>query len=965
MRRPLSFGLVFAITTASLFGQKSEAEQRADIAFAKGLAGMGFVNLSEEVIRSVEAAGLSGTLAEEVALVRCDTLYDAAKANAGQREKLLKQAVEAYQAFLDKYKSFGNEDLLARAQASAVEVDGAYARILSASLEDLAGEELSKRREEARKFLEGAVGRVNDLIREQEELAKGEDYTETQRRRMFQLLLNGAELNLQLAGVQELPTTFGIAENMFIKLSDSAGEGTPWSLRAFIGIGDVYAARAARETDFAAAKKLYEESAGYYEFSVDFSMPKDLDAWKAASAEMDQNEKQSRFLFLQLGTPGLIKSWLAAGDTKSALENALHFVNTWKREGLDLIQPQGYIALLDVAQALVDAGGFLGGNPSAGDLKWYETQEELAAAGLPKTRQRSALDHALSLAQEVSTEKENKGTNLQIRAQRVIGEIIQRPGVKVDPAVLIDAAKGEFAANNWGAAIAAFKRTVSALSLQDQATQQEKMPEVLWHIARSYQRMDRTLEAAAVYEYSLEAWRGDPVFDKNSAQGLYDCAQLLKKAIKGDAAIDALAQRADDRMKENAGGDVGDIDFRDAEKLFGENKFDEAKAKYASVSSGAVSYDKALVNVGVCDFKLQRYSDAVKVFENYLTKYLKSAEAATTDVRRIAKRKEATASARFYWGLSEFELAGAGSGSWQKVVDVLGTFQDEFPEQNQLVPAAMYRVLIAYGRLDQQAKVKSLLGLMLTSFPDSKWTGLGATESYKMLKTQFDAEKDPAKQALIEREMAENLQVLNRTSSKPAFPNMRQESRHWLNLREWAIAEELLQRIVKQFSADPKLADDMTKRVLPDFGEALLRQKKVVDAMRVLDPLIKDDKNKASKSTAIDYVQAVGGWLEVQGTKVTENAGGATTAKDFEGAIKPLNQLVEGTEKWTGEWYGYKAQQIYFVLRWSALDGKQMDTARTLMSSISTQIGGAAQYKADGMPEDTRQMFLWLASKVK
>ncbi|NUP96020.1 MAG: hypothetical protein HUU28_07630 [Planctomycetaceae bacterium] len=964
MRRPLSFGLVFAFTTASLFGQKSEAEQRADIAFAKGLAEMGFVGLSEEVIRSVESAGLSGTLAEEVALLRCDTLYDAAKANASQREKLLKQAVDGYQAFLDKYKSFGNEDLLARAQTSAVEVDGAYARILSASLEDLAGEELTKRRDEARKFLEGAVGRVNDLIREQEELEKGEDYSETQRRRMFQLLLNGAELNLQLAGVQELPTTFGIAENMFIKLSDKAGEGTPWSLRAFIGIGDVYSARAAREEDFAAAKKLYEEAAGYYEFAVDFSMPKDLEAWKVASAEMDQNEKQSRFLFLQLGTPGLIKSWLSAGDTKSAVENALHFVNTWKREGLDLIQPQGYMALLDVAQALVDAGGFLGGNPASGDLKWYETQEEIAAAGLPKTRQRTTLDHALSLAQAVSTEKENKGTNLQIRAQRVIGTIIQRPGVKVDPSVLIDAAKGEFAASNWSAAIDGFKRTVSALALQDQATQQEKMPEVLWHIARSYQRMDRTLEAAAVYEYTLDAWRGDPVFDKNSAQGLYDCAQLLKKAVKGDATIDALAQRADDRMKE-VGSDSGEIDFRDAEKLFAANDFERAKAKYATVSTGTVSYDKALVNVGLCDFKLGRYADAIKVFENYLTKYLKSAESATTDARRIGKRKEATATARFYWGLSEFELAGSGSGSWQKVVDVLGTFQDEFPEQNQLAPAAMYRVLIAYGRLNQQAKVKSLLGLMLTSFPDSKWTGLGATESYKMLKAQFDAEKDPAKQATIEREMAENLQVLNRTSSKPAFPNMRQESRHWMNLAEWATAEEVLQRIVKQFSADPKLAEDMTKRVLPDLGEALLRQKKVVDAMTVLDPLVKDEKNKASKSTAFDYVQAVGGWLEVQGTKVLENAGGATKKEDFEGAIKPLIQLVEGTEKWTTEWYGYKAQQIYFVLRWSALDGKQMDTARELMNYMTTQIGGAAQFKADGMPEDTRAKFLWLASKVK
>ncbi len=965
MRRSLSFGLVFAFSTATLFGQKSEAEQRADIAFAKGLAELGFVDLSEKVLRGVESSGLSAKLTEEVALLRCDALYDAAKADQAKREELLKKAVEAYQAFLDKYKAFGDPEIVARAQARTVEVDSAYARVLSGSMADLVGEALTQKRTAMRTFLESAVGRVNDLIREQEELAKEGSGGDGAQKRLFELLLNGADLNLQLAQVQEVATTFSVAEKMYIKLSDTAGEGTPWSLRAYIGIGDVYAAQAAREDDFKSAAKLYQEAASYYEFAVNFSIPRDLAAWKEASEQMQQPEKQSRFLFLQLGTPGLVKSSISAGDNEAALEWALHFVNTWKREGLELTPPQGYMALLDVTQALVSAGGFLGGNPASGDLRWFESQEALSAASLPKKNQRSALDFALSLAQEVSAE--NKGNNLQVRAQRAIGEIIARPGVKVDPSVLMDAAKGEFNAQNWSASIEAFKRVVSALEGSDLATRQERMPEVLWHIARSYQRMDRVLEASAVYEQALESWSGDPKFDGESAKGFYDCAQLLKRTIKGDGAIDALATRADDALKRAASGTGKgeDIKFRDAEKLYADNKFEEARAAYAGVGSGAENYEKAKVNVGVCEFKLKRYPEAIAALQGYLNTYLKSSDAATTDARRLARRKEATANARFYWGLAEFEVANGGANSWQKVVDVLGTFQNDFPEQNQLAPAAMYRVLISYGKLNQQDKVKSLLGLMLSSFPDNRWTGSAATESYKMLKTAFDAEKDSAKKPAIEREMAENLQVLNRTSPKPNFDNMRAESRHWMNLSEWATAEELLKRMQAQFGAEAKHAEDMQKRVLPDLGEAQLRQKKVADAFATLKPLVMDEKVRAAKGTAYDFAQAAAGWLEVQGNKVIENAGAATTAADFELAVKAINQLTDASEKWAAEWYGFKAQQIYTYLRFAAVDGKRMDTARSLMGPMNTQLGGGTQFKAEGMTEDNRQRYLWLVQKVK
>ena len=42
-----------------------------------------------------------------------------------------------------------------------------------------------------------------------------------------------------------------------------------------------------------------------------------------------------------------------------------------------------------------------------------------------------------------------------------------------------------------------------------------------------------------------------------------------------------------------------------------------------------------------------------------------------------------------------------------------------------------------------------------------------------------------------------------------------------------------------------------------------------------------------------------------------------------------------------------------------------MDTARSLMGPMNTQLGGGTQFKTDGMTEDNRQRYLWLVQKVK
>jgi hypothetical protein len=301
------------------------------------------------------------------------------------------------------------------------------------------------------------------------------------------------------------------------------------------------------------------------------------------------------------------------------------------------------------------------------------------------------------------------------------------------------------------------------------------------------------------------------------------------------------------------------------------------------------------------------------------------------------------------------------------VVEVLDGYPDKFPEQTQFAPAAMYRVLYAQAQLGQQQAVREKLAKMLQLYPSDKWTGLAATESYKVLKQRYEAEADPQKKPALLREMAENLEVYNKTAATPSFPNMRTESRHWKDLGELDKTKAVLERMITVFKDDPAAAEDLEKFVKPDLGEVHLLQDDAQAATEILKPLMAGDaKVRASRDTAYNYAISVTGWLTFDETSKTvrEHLGSGTNTKDFEAALEPVNQLADATEKWTADWYRYKAAQIYGYLRWAQHDGNRLDTAKNLMGYMATQLG-AQQYKHEHMPEHLRQIYLWLASKLR
>lgn len=942
------FAAIAALTTAA--AQTSDARARDEISFARGLAAdWGFVDLAAEVIGDLEEAGVTKKVEEELGLVKCNIYFEGAKIDRDQREELLKQALVSYEDFVDR-NSFST--LLPQAESELISVASFYSRYLRTELEDAVGEEAERLQTEMQAVLDTAIEKTGDLVAGLQAIPT-DDRTEAEKKQLFELLFNRGEMLLEMANIQEDGSfSYSSSARAFEELIDEAGENSPWGLRGFVGIGDNMASQSE-----------YEDAASYYEFVVELAITTDEDSWKDAKEEMTLDELEQRFLFVQMATGGLVEAYLKAGDAQSAAKWGLHFYNIWKSEGLSLVQPLGHLSLLSVARTMVDAGGVIGGSTSAGAARWYES-DELAAKDHPAKRdRRPAVDMALSMAQTVN--KENRGTTLQLRAQTVISQIISRPGIRVDPETLFEAAQGQYYEKDYVAAIDGFKRVMASLEGQDEAKQLEIGPKTLWHIGRSFQYLDRDLEAAVTFREAVNPanrWWSDPQFGPQNAEKYYETMRGLRTTAKDDELYEAWWHDAEtwaESQTDNLGAEVA---FRNAYELYTEGEFAKARDGFQAVEQAAESYEKGMVFVGVCEYKLGELEAAGKTFDAYVNQFLTDPVNAVNDPRRKAKRSEAEATAWFYWGLTVYKAAETGEGDWNDVLAKLANFHTRFPEQTGFAPAALYRAMIAHTKLEDNKGARSVYEEMLKVFGESQWTGRASTDYYKILKEQQAAEQDADKKRSLMVEMAEALEVLNTTAANPSFNNMRSESRHWMELSEWAKAEALLKRIKAQFAlAEP---GDVEKYVVPDLGEALMRQYKVQEAADELGPLV--EAKKANRKTARLYAQTLVGWLEHEGEGdqlVIKQAKGVGGAEGFDKGMEILNQITEASEKWELEWYELKMEQIFGYHQWGAVDGKKLDTAKSQIEFLITNLG--PQFQNEKIVEPLRQKYLWLAGELK
>lgn len=966
-RRLLPTAAALALAALPLSAQRSAGEIQQDITFARGLAAAwGFTDMSESVLARLEKSNATGATADEIQLLKCDIYAISAGriADRAQRDELLKKALMAYESYLESHSSAENRP---RAESAYVDTALAYGRSLSAAAEESTGAEGEAFRKELQDVLTRAVSRTGDLAGR---LSDKTERTDEEDRQLYELLMNRGALLLLIARSQtDGMFNFQQAQKTFEQVVDQAGETSSAGLRAFIGIGEV-----------SEAQNEFKRAVDMYQFVGEVAVPRDAAEWATAVKELPPDELQRRFSLLQLATPGLLRAMMSAGDTGKACAEGMRFLNVWNREGLDLIPLYGAQSVLGVVTALTEAGGFVGGDLKGGTVEWFATSDEMATKFSQKRMQRTALDLALSLAQQIN--EENRGNSLAVRAQKLIADIIEQPGVEVSPQILIEAARGKFSERDFNGAIAAYKNVLTSLESQDAAVRTEFGSKVINAIGRAYQALDRQMEAAMTFQEAVTRWVGDPEMDQDSAKRFYDSANGLRRRIKGDPLIDALFVASEKAVLDYAGeGTGGEIVFRAAQKLYDEKKFSEAKARFGEVPTSTDSYEKAVVFTGVCEFQLgrekQEFGAAIAVFDNYLNKFLKDPANAlgAAETRKEARRNEASATAVFYWGLAEFMLAESGKGSWQKVIDLLAGFEDRFKGQDQFAPAAMYRVIIAYHHLGNKEGVERTYKKMLELFPTSRFTANAALDVFDLLEKSakpLRESKDPADVAKLRallRQMAEYLEVGNANSSNPSFNNLRRESQLWMELAEWAKAEALLTKIVAKFTGTENDAD-LTKYVKPDLGKALFRQQKMAEAVAVLGPLV--DAKQATFETTHIYSRALAGYAEValdeQGKpkNTVRQIAGVGGKESIAKAVELLGKLLETIKSREGAysrpWLEMKADQIYALVQAAKLETNKMPAAQgqvgTLVSEYGADFGTLQEV-------DLRILFRWLGEQTR
>lgn len=967
--RPAVFLLVLSALAGPLpaAGAQTEVQIRSDLEFAQGLAeDWGFTDLSEEILARVEREAPE-SMAEELALTKCQIFRAGAKSerrDTARRLELYQKALDAYQDFIDENEF---SELLPQAEREFVDTTREFGRALAAEMEEATGAEAEALRETLQERLTAAIDKTGDLI---EDLKSIDEPSEAEKVELYKLMLNRGDMLVELGKTQDDGSfSFDQSLQTYEELSLLAGEDNPYGLRAYIGMGNNYLAQG-----------MYADAADFFTFVCDKAIPFDPEVradWLRGRVGGQQveppsaSELEQRFLFVELGIPGAVESLSRSGDLERAVEYALYFYNVWKSEGLTLYEGLGHLALLGVGRTLLEAGGYVGGNLQDGEARWYRTFEEMKAEHPSRRNQRSAVDIALDIAKQVK--REMAGNVLQIQAQKLIAAALDRPGVKISPAILYDAAEGEYHEGNDAEAVEGFKTLLASLETEDQATRTEFGTRTLYRLGRTYFRQGLDLEAAVSFEEALANWPEDPEYSPYCADYMLRAARAARARAPQDPLLSKLVTDAEGWVQSVGGASAGDIAFNSALKAYesaeGPSDYQQAMSQFEAVPSDAKNHEKAIVYVGICAFKIGEFELAIQKFQDYLENYVKDPENVLSTNAERARRQEASAMATLYWGLAATAIARTGDGSeaaWRRVLEVLDGYEDKFPEQPNYSAVAMYRRLQAHLELGEADQAIAVHAELVKRFPQESSTARASDAIYDHFKAELEAAGDAEARRPILEEMARLKHISNSITPNPQYQSLRDESLHWIELKRWAEAENTLRRILEMYGDAEKYAPYIERNIKPDLGHVLKQERKVAEAVALLEPL----KEHFTAQSAEDYALCLTGWAEREVENGQERfvvvPGVATTPEQFaegeQALVKLLGSLAAKPGKWTDPWYEMKFNLAFAYLRWGQIDSKKKSSAKGQLENLIPDLG-----RDFGLieSESVRSKYQWLWSQVK
>ncbi len=967
--------LGLAISAPAFAQDTSSAQVEADLAFAEGLASKwGFVDLAEGVLADVDTGSLSDRQQDQLALVGCNLYSQGARLerDSAKRRELFDRALSEYQGFLD---SNSNSPLIDQASSEFVSTAHLYSQYLARDLEDAVGDEATALKERQSEVLMGSVALTGEAIASLQSIDEDER-SQRQTRQMYQLMLQRGQMLAAIgANSEDGEFYFDQAMDSFRDLANEAGDGTPGAFLAFDAMGAVFA-----------MQDRWMESALFYDSVLESTIPFDVDDWlKAKEAlEIGLPAVEMRFSFVQLSVDGAIEAYLADGDNETALARAMYFINTWKLEGINLDR-NGKEALLVVAAALLESNGFVGGDLSSGEGKWYATDEAMRA----EVRSRRDRTDTTSLATELASEVSETATfgYLRTRAQKLLAEISDTPGVAVSPALQMEGIMGEYRSDNFDVAVDKALILARSLAAGESSDRLELMPTLCNVLGNIYRKQERPLEAALAFREGVASFSGgDLDMDGANARAFNALMALLADPTQTSGPLAKLLKESEALVLEHSSEGADAILFKAANKLERRKDYEGAIAKYKQVPLDGNWGERALVQRGLCQLRLKKTDAALALFDRFLNEVVPDPQYDTESPRRKGNRKQALATAEFYRSVVLFTKQ-----RHQDVIDQLADFAGRHKGQDSLSRSAFSLTMRAHLALDQIEQARAALDALKDFAPDSPVTAKASTNMYLTLSKQYTGKENTPKGQELLLAMAQLLEVSNSVGS-PTYGSLWNEAKHWIDLQSDDKALKALRRVHARFGStdDAETLKKINSFVVPDLARLLLKNHEINEASALLTPLalqmIEADKGGGKskvlgRRATVYFARCLAGWLEggTSGKPIVEVPGTGGDPELFKFVTKKLDIYARQRGSFSCEWFELKFMLIYTTYQWGKVDSSLAGSVATQLNAIAGQMSNTSWDDVDQICEDEedeivkarttghalRNYFRWLAGKAK
>ncbi len=910
--------------------------------FARALVNQfpGFEDHAEYVLDQAMknlAHGSSDRAALELA--RCDVIYTASKRMTDPNDWLqaLGEAGTCYASFL---KASAPPALARRARVRLAEVAFNYGNAAASvrNTRELEPEELEAMRSTAEGFFTQAIQAVNESISEFQ--AMDQEEQEDARFDYYLSLFYRANIfvnwaSLYPTGSLECNEHCRRALELLEDFAIEVGETRVPGLQAYVRMADTYALRGEPDD--------LEMAEMFYRHVIENSLPAEIpEDWTSADIDARQG-------VMQLAWHGLMRFYLERGRTEEAAELGRRFEEWVENEGV-LLTDDGYRVLLQIARLRARQGDYTG---------------------------------AIDLAARVSREKPRHILDLEARA--VVQEVLAMapPEAEIPFHVIADAYEGAYVQKKYELARDGFKILISRLAGRPEAN--DFGAKAYYYLGRSWTNLNRPLLAAVTFRAGFEQFPDDEEFSEQLARNWLSLAENLRNRARGDAGLDAFFRAAEEAVQ-SVGGDAsggiawrsakGDYDAaRDALRAGDEEEalrlFRRAIQGFEKIDRASPYYEQALVQAGLAEYHQMALDPgagrrAFQRFQEYLENFVTNPENTPVTPRQRKVRKDQTARADYYRGQVKYKEARAGNQeAWNELLQLYEGYLDRHPDQYSYGAATYtYRMeaLLALGR-EQEAEA---LFEELVNLPfEHNFTNRGAFILFSHFNSKLEDLEGPARREALQK-AARYLSIMNQTSARPQFGNLRTEADLRMQLGEWATAAALLERALD-------LAEGMDGNAVyqteMDLVEAYLAMDKPGAAKAVIDRYLADPAfNKKGRVIAAG-VKIKSGWIQMRKGRPVEVPGSSTTAAEFQEASELLSKLILAHEQGLGpdqnkfrdpEWWRLKLQQAYVLYRWGQVDSSKRGAHRKLIESLerlSPDLGG----KVAG--EELPQLFRALLAK--